>query len=144
MMHKIAFFSVLLLCACVVGNENNTEKSEIILLSESIQKDPTNTILLLDRANYNKDLNNLESVLFDLNQCVQLDSLNPDFHYSVAEIYFELSKRLNANGKYPSLVKNHLTKAIALNDKDHGKTTLLQLLGTLDEVQTKEVIFGVG
>ena len=51
----------------------------------------SNTILLFDRANYNKALNNLESALFDLNECVQLDSLNSDFHYSVAEIYFELS-----------------------------------------------------
>tara|TARA_B110000967_G_scaffold143517_1_gene146779 strand:- start:700 stop:1722 length:1023 start_codon:yes stop_codon:yes gene_type:complete len=124
MMRKIAFFSVLLLCACV-GKENNTKKLEIILLSEAIQKDPTNTILLLDRANYNKELNNLESALFDLTQCVKLDSLNPDFHYLVAEIYFELSKRKNANGKYPSLVKNHLTKAIVLNDNDHKSQALL-------------------
>jgi len=125
MMRKIAFFSVLLLCACGVGSENNTEKLEIILLSEAIQKDPTNTILLLDRANYNKGLAQLESALFDLNQCVQLDSLNPDFHYYVAEIYFELSKRKNANGKYPSLAKNHLIKAIDLNDKDHRYHALL-------------------
>ena len=125
MMRKIAFFSVLLLCACSGDNESNTEKSEIVLISEAIQKDPSNTILLLDRANYNKELNNLESALFDLNQCVQLDSLNSDFHYSVAEIYFELSKRPNANGKFPSLVKNHLTKAIELNDKDQRSQALL-------------------
>ena len=125
MMHKIAFFSVLLLCACSGAKKNITEKSEIVLLSEAIQNDPSNTALLLDRANYNQELNNLESVLFDLNQCVQLDSLNSDFHYSVAEIYFELSKRKNANGKYPSLVKNHLTKAIELDDKDQRPQALL-------------------
>jgi len=140
MMRKIAFFSILLSCACGEGKENNTEKSEtilsskvikseIILLSEAIQKDPANTILLLDRANYNKDLGNLKSVLFDLNQCVQLDSLNPNFHYSVAEIYFELLKKKSVNGankqKYPSLVKNHLTKAIELNDRDHRFQALL-------------------
>ena len=59
---------VLLLCACSGDNESNTEKSEIVLISEAIQKDPSNTILLFDRANYNKALNNLESALFDLNQ----------------------------------------------------------------------------
>ena len=124
MMRQIAFFLVLLFCAC--GSKGNkTKKSEIILLSEAIQKDPTNTTLLLDRANYNKRLNNLESALFDFNQCVQLDSLNHAFHYSVAEIYFELSKRQNANSKYPSLVKNHLTKAIKLNDKDKRYQALL-------------------
>ena len=125
MIRKIAFISVLLLCACVGGKENNTVKSEITLLSEAIQKDPANINLLLDRAIYNKGLANLESALFDLNQCVQLDSLNPVFHYNVAEIYFELSKRENANRQYPSLAKNHLTKAIDLNDKDHRYHALL-------------------
>ena len=124
MMRKIAFFSVLLLCSCV-GEKNNNEKSEIVLLTEAIQNDPANTILLLDRANYNKELNNLESALFDLNQCVKLDSLNSDFHYSVAEIYFELSKRPNASGKYPLLVKNHLTRALEINDKDQRSHALL-------------------
>ena len=124
-MRKIAFFSVFLLCACSGGNENYTEKSEMVLLSEAIQKEPTNTILLFNRANYNKGLNNLESALFDLNQCLMLDSLNPTFHYSVSEIYFELSKRPNANGKFPSLVRTHLTKALELNDEDHRYYALL-------------------
>ena len=125
MMRNIAFIAVLLLSACGVNDTEKNEKSEIVLLSESIQNDPTNTALLLDRANYNKERNNLESALFDLNQCVQLDSLNNTFHYAVAEIYFELSKRPNANGKYPGLVKHHLTKAIKLNEKDEKSQALL-------------------
>jgi len=124
-MRNIAFVLVLLLSACGLQENDKNKKSEIVLLSESIQNDPTNTALLLDRANYNKERNNLESALFDLNQCVQLDSLNSTFHYSVAEIYFELSKRPNANGKYPGLVKNHLTKAIQLNESDEKSQALL-------------------
>jgi len=124
-MRNIAFAAALLLSSCGVKESGKEEKTEIVLLSESIQNDPTNTALLLDRANYNRERNNLESALFDLNQCVQLDSLNPAFHHSVAVIYFELSKRPNANGKYPSLVKHHLTKAIQLNEKDEKSHALL-------------------
>ena len=39
-------------------------------------------------ANYNKGKNNLESALFDLNQCVQLDSLNNGFHFCIHEFLF--------------------------------------------------------
>ena len=124
-MRNIAFAAALLLSSCGVKESGKEEKTEIVLLSESIQNDPTNTALLLDRANYNRERNNLESALFDLNQCVQLDSLNPAFHHSVAVIYFELSKRPNANEKYPSLVKHHLTKAIQLNEKDEKSHALL-------------------
>jgi tetratricopeptide (TPR) repeat protein len=125
MMRNIAVIAVLFLWACGNVKDNTTEKSEIILLSESIENDPTNTALLLDRANYNKKKNNLESALFDLNQCVQLDSLNYAFHYAVAEIYFELSKKENANGEYPSLVRHNLTNAIKLNDKHEKSHALL-------------------
>ena len=124
MVRNIVFLAIFLLSACG-SKKNNTEKSEIVLLSESIQSDPTNTALLLDRANYNKERNNLESALFDLTQCVQLDSLNSAFHLAVGEIYFELSKKPNANGRYPLLVKNHLTQAIQLNEKDEKSHALL-------------------
>ena len=125
MMRNIAFAAAILLSACGVKDTDKNKKSEIVLLSESIQNDPTNTALLLDRAKYNKNRNNLESTLFDLNQCVKLDSLNNTFHYAVAEVYFELSKKPNANGKYPGLVQHHLTKAIKLNEKDEKSQALL-------------------
>ena len=118
MMRIIALVTLLTFFACSTTEEKTEIKSEISLLSESIQKDPTNTNLLFARATYNNKHNNLESALFDLNQCVKLDSLNDFFHFLVAETYFELSKRPNANGKYPSLVKHHLTKAIQLDDKN--------------------------
>mgnify|MGYP006107592703 FL=1 len=118
MMRIIALVTLLSFFSCGTTEEKKEIKSEISLLSESIQKDPTNTNLLFGRATYNKAHNNLESVLFDLNQCVKLDSLNHTFHFLVAETYFELSKKPNANGKYPSLAKYHLTKAIQLNAKN--------------------------
>ena len=90
MMRNLAFIAFLFLLACGVAEDKKEKQSEIFILSEKIKNDPTNTDLLLARANYNKGKNNLESVLFDLNQCLQLDSLNSAFHLSVAEIYFDL------------------------------------------------------
>ena len=117
-MQVIVLVIFLLFFACDITDEKKNIKSEIHLLSQNIEKDPTNTNLLFDRATYNKQRNKLESALFDLKQCVKLDSLNDSFHFSIAEIYFELSKKTNANGKYPSLVKNHITKAIKLNERN--------------------------
>ncbi|MDC0249281.1 tetratricopeptide repeat protein [Flavobacteriales bacterium] len=128
MMRIIALVILLIFLSCNITNERKEIKSPIDLLSESIHKDPTNTNLLFARATYNKKHDNLESALFDLTQCVKLDSLNHTFQFLVAETYFELSKRPNANGNYPSLAKHHLTKAIQLNAK-HEK--YLALFGEL-------------
>ena len=125
MMRNLAFIAFLFLWACGVAEDKKEKQSEIVILSEKIKNDPTNTDLLLARANYNKGKNNLESVLFDLNQCLQLDSLNSAFHFSVAEIYFELSKKTNADGKYPPLAMHHLDKAIKLNVNDEKSHALL-------------------
>ena len=77
---------------------------------QAIEKDPNNIDLLLERALYNKERDNFESALFDLNQCIVLDSLNANYQFSVADIYFKLSKLPNANSKYPGLSKHHLAK----------------------------------
>ena len=124
-MRNIAFIAFLFLWACGVTAEKKEKQSEIVILSEKIKNNPTNTDLLLARANYNKGKNNLESALFDLNQCLQLDSLNSDLHFSVAEIYFELSKKTNADGKHPSLTMHHLDKALKLNINDEKSHALL-------------------
>jgi len=125
MIRNLAFIAFLFLWACGVTEDKQEKQSEIVVLSEKIKNDPTNTDLLLARANYNKGKNNLESALFDLNQCVQLDSLNNAFHFSIAEIYFELSKKTNADGKYPPLAMHHLDKALKLNINDEKSHALL-------------------
>ncbi len=123
-MRNLVFIAILL-CACGVSEDKKEEQSEIVILSEKIKNDPGNTDLLLARVNYNKTKNNLESALFDLNQCLQLDSLNSNFHFLVAEIYFELSKTANANRKYPSLAMYHLEKVLKLNINDQRSYALL-------------------
>ena len=125
MMRNLAFSAFFFIWACEVAVDKKKKQSDIEILSEKIKNDPKNTDLLFERANYNKEKNNLESALFDLNECVQLDSLNNSFHFSVAEIYFELSKENNANGKYPSLAKYHLSRALKLNVNDERSHALL-------------------
>ena len=115
MMRKIAYIALFFIYACGTAEDKKEVKSEIVILSEKIAKDPANTTLLMDRVNYNKSKNNFESALFDLKECVRLDSLNADFHYLSAELYFDLSKLPNANTKYPGFVKHHLEKVITLN-----------------------------
>ena len=138
-MRNLAFIAVFFLWACGVVEDKKEKQSEISILSEKIRHDPTNTNLLLERANYNKGRNNLESALFDLNQCVQLDSLNNGFHFAVAEIYFELSKKTNANSKHPSLARHHLDKALRLNINDEKSHALLGEL-LLAYAKYKEII----
>ena len=124
-MRNLAFIIIFFVLACGVTEDKKEKQSEISILSENIENDPENTDLLLARVNYNKAKNNLESALFDLNQCLQLDSLNSTFHFLVAEIYFELSKKSNAEAKHPSLAMYHLENSLKLNINDEKSHALL-------------------
>ena len=95
------------------------------MLSQAIEKDPNNLDLLFKRVIYNKERNNFERALFDLKQCIVLDSLNGEYHFSVAEIYLKLAKLPNANSKYPGLVKYHLNKALKIDNEDYRSYALL-------------------
>ena len=75
------FFFSFCFFSCSISEDHNNESSKIVVLSDKIKKDPFNTNLLLERANYNIKNNNLESAIFDLKQCVSIDSINFDFHY---------------------------------------------------------------
>ena len=125
MMRIIALIGIFFLLGCSNNNDKNKIRSEIAILSDSIKKAPRDTRLLFERYIYNNKRNNLESAVFDLKQCVQLDSLNDIFHFELARVSFELSKNPNANVKYPAFVKKHIKKAIELNDKDYRYHSLL-------------------
>lgn len=124
-MRYFAFVFFLFFSSCGLYENEKNDKSEIIILSERINANPTDTDLLLLRVKYNKDRNNLESALFDLNQCIQIDSLNNNFHFSIAEIYFELSKKVNADREFPSLAVFHLEKALKIDINDDKSNALL-------------------
>ena len=115
MIRIITLVVILILFACVSKEESKEIKSEIDLLSESIKKDPSNIDLLHNRVIYNKSRGNLKYVLSDLKLCLQLDSLSHVIHFELAEVYFEISKKGNADDRYPSLAKYHVERAIGLN-----------------------------
>ena len=71
---------------------------------------------------------------------MKLDSLNHGFHFAVAEIYFELSKKTNANVKYPSLARHHLDKALKLNSNDDFLTPWLKFILNFFGIEKVEVV----
>ena len=50
-------------------------------------------------------------MLFDYKEVVRLDSLKFDFQFNIAELYFELSKKQNANPQYPTFSKASFRKS---------------------------------
>ena len=124
MFGKIAYFALLVISSCnlFVDKEN---KSEIQILSEKIANNPEDIDLLYNRINYNKSEKNLESVLFDLKQVIKLDSLNPDHHYNIAEIYFELAKTKKQQTSYPSYARYHLEKSLKINKSNKDALALI-------------------
>ena len=99
-MCKSHFFFLLFIYACSTIDEKKL-KSEIFVLSEKIQQDPDNINLLLERIAFNKEKGHLESMLYDYKQIILLDSLNFNFHFNIAEIYFELSKAKRCKSSVP-------------------------------------------
>jgi len=118
MMRNIAFIAMLFLCACGVTDDKKEKQSEIVVLSEKIKNDPTNTDLLLERIAYNNKKEYDESVLFDAKQCLSIDSTNAHFHYLLATAYFNISKKNHAKSDYPYLALSHLNKATVLDSQD--------------------------
>ena len=120
------FILILLFFSCCIDNkEKNYSESYFITLSKEIEKNPYNTDLLLERVNYNKKRNYLESALFDLKQCLLIDSLNAVYHFNIADIYFEMSKKPNANSKYPDFSRFHLQQALKIDNQDYKSFGLL-------------------
>ncbi len=92
---RIIFISLIFFTffSCINNNQDHKRsKSKITILSESVNDNPNDIIPLLNRAKYNLDKNKYESALFDLKQCIKLDSLNSECNYLAALSYFEISK----------------------------------------------------
>ena len=83
----------LIFFSCANTDKDNIKsKSEITLLSEKVNDNPNDVIPLLNRAKYNLTKNKYESALFDLKQCILIDSSNNECNYLAAFSYFEISK----------------------------------------------------
>ena len=128
-MRIFLLFSLFFIYSC--GTDDNKElenKSFIVEISELVSDDPLNTNLLLKRINYNFDKKNYESALFDLKQCLSIDSLNPTFHFLSAKSYFEISKVDNSKVSYPQYAISSIKKSLEI---EPDNTDFLLLFGEL-------------
>ena len=76
-MRLILLLSLCIIFSCQTNNQDSKiVKSELVLLSEKINQNPNDVNLILNRVDYNLNLKKFESALFDLNQCLSIDSLN--------------------------------------------------------------------
>ena len=120
----LIFFCFLFFISCTEKHENKNKQSEIVLLSKQISKEPKNIKLLLDRVDYNLSKNNYESAIYDLKQCVLLDSLNTDIRFKLGKSYFNLSKKSQKIEHINSSIL-HLEKAVQIDKKNYLSLSLL-------------------
>lgn len=121
----VCFFLFLILFSCKNSNiEDSISRSQIEILSEKVNKNPSKILPLINRAKYNLEKEKFESALFDLKQCLQIDSLHSESNYLASLCYFEISKYDRTKqeyGKYAlSCVKNSL-----IRDKNNYKSLAL-------------------
>ena len=118
------FFCFLFFVSCTEKQVSENQQSEIVLLSKQISKEPKNIKLLLDRVNYNLSKNNYESAIYDLKQCVIIDSSNVDIRYKIGSSYFNLSKKSQKIEHINSSIL-HLEKAVQIDKKNYLSLSLL-------------------
>ncbi len=118
---------IIIMYSCVPNNNtlNNNTVSEIIRLSKEISDNPNDITALLKRVAYNLEKKEFESAIYDLKECILLDSLNYDLRLKIAKTYFELSKQPDSDSEYPNLAIFHLNKSININNKGYESYALL-------------------
>ena len=109
-------FSLSLFFSCQTNNnDSKTVKSDIVLLSEKINQNPNDVNLILNRVDYNLNLKKYESALFDLNQCLSIDSLNSRCNFLAAFCYFEISKYDQTKSEYGKLALDCIKNSIEID-----------------------------
>lgn len=128
-MRVYILFGFIFICSCSFENNKKVESKPLIVeLSELVTNDPLNTDVLLQRINYNFDKKNYESALFDLKQCISIDSLNSNFHFLSAKSYFEISKVDNSKSSYPQYAIVSVQKCLEI---EPNNSDFLLLYGEL-------------
>tara|TARA_Y100000739_G_scaffold47888_1_gene37278 strand:- start:182 stop:1204 length:1023 start_codon:yes stop_codon:yes gene_type:complete len=134
---RISFISLILFTffSCINNDQDHKRlKSEITILSEKVNDNPNDIIPLLNRAKYNLDKNKYESALFDLKQCIKLDSLDSECNYLAAVCYYEILKKDRTKSDYGKYALECIEKSI---DSDEKNYMSLALFGELNTVYGK-------
>ena len=124
-MRFFVFYFIIILFSFCVSNEDKSPSSYFLNLSKSIEESPYDVDLLLERVDYNTRRDHLESALFDLKQCLLIDSLNADYHFKIADVYFTISKKNNLKSTYPDLARFHLERSLKIDNQHYRSYSLL-------------------
>lgn len=97
-------------------------------LSFFLSYDNVSVDSLYNTIDYLYSINDLEASISYAEKIIRLEPNKSNHYLKLAEIYFELSKKRNANPKFPALVKKNLEKSIQL---DKNNFSSLSLMGEL-------------
>ena len=107
---------------------NSKQNNTLDFLSFCFFSDNISVDSLYNVIDYLYSINDLEASVSYAEKIIKIEP-NESAHYlNLAEIYFELSKKPNANPTFPSLVKQNLEKSINLEKENF---TALALMGEL-------------
>lgn len=105
--------------------EEDSVKSPLDLLSDSIAMDGNRADLYLKRAHLYMEMQQVSAAMTDVNQAIQLDPKNVDAYLLLSDIYFVLSDVANINSS--------LNKALEVDPHDARPMVKLAELNLLQE-----------
>ena len=130
---------VLSLFLCLFSCKQKADKSEelasqIDILSKEVDENPLEVQPLLKRAKFNLNKKKHESSLFDLKQCLKIDSTNSECNYLAALCYFEISKYDKSKSEYGKLALRTIKNALS---SDQNNFLALALYGEINIAYAK-------
>ena len=106
MRNILVLFAVLIFIGCKEETpEVKKPKTALQLLNESIEKDPNNKDLFIDRAKNYLSHKDYQSAEADANKALALDSTATEAYLLLANLYFEQNKTANTNAYLNQLLK---------------------------------------
>jgi len=112
---NLLFILIVLLVSCSNHKKTFTPAqidttSQITAIDEMLKADPDNAFLYNRRAVLSLRENNIKGAMNDINTALKKDSLNPRYHITLSDIYFEMNMFAKS--------ENVLEKAVALSPSD--------------------------
>ena len=136
-MYKFFFLFIILFSSCGSKKDDNSYKKDknqiykttsnligynqnnkIDYLSLFLSSNYISVDSLYKTINYLISINDLDAAIKYAEDIIRLEPKKSKSYLNLANIYFELSKKRNANPSFPSLVKQNLEKSIELDNQN--------------------------
>ena len=136
-MYKFFFLFIILFSSCGSKKDDNSNKQDknqiykttsnligynqnnkIDYLSLFLSSNYISVDSLYKTINYLISINDLSAAIKYAEDIIKLEPKKSKSYLNLANIYFELSKKRNANPSFPSLVKQNLEKSIELDNQN--------------------------